>query len=357
MPERGTEVTGVNRVSSTPRNVTEVSRAVLRSEQAKRWTKKYRTEVAASSSSLLSTFVAYPLDSVKTRLQAYKFHSFSDCVRHTYKTEGFHGFWRGVWSPLASITLVRTVSFSIYQKSKYALDNWIYQATGSSPLVIANTRDALPTLSTITCFGLSGAMAGATITTIACPFELTKLSAQISVLMADRADGGAKSDAVRKSYQNLGTFRTAQNLVRHRGYMGLYSGFHLHLLRDTIGTGIYFLTYESAKQLLANARGNSPTTPFAVVIAGGLCGLVSWACIFPIDTAKSIYQRNCLISGKDKATRPKIQFFNPRMYRGLGVSMSRSCVVNAIFFSAFEFTKKRINWMDVDEQLLHDNGY
>jgi len=34
--------------------------------------------------------------------------------------------------------------------------------------------------------------------------------------------------------------------------------------------------------------------------------------------------------------------------------MSRSCVVNAIFFSAFEFTKKRINGLDVDEQLLRD---
>ena len=128
----------------------------------------------------------YPLDSVKTRLQAYKFNSFADCVRHTYKTEGFHGFYRGnfpinhvvtknanycvigVWSPLASITLVRTVSFSIYQRSKYALDGWIYQATGSSPLDIANNRAALPTFSTIACFGLAGVNAGAAITVIAC---------------------------------------------------------------------------------------------------------------------------------------------------------------------------------------------
>ena len=77
-------------IPNRPRDLTDVSRAVLRSEQAKRWTKRYRTEVAASSSSLLSTFTAvrmsyneryhvrigsansfqYPLDSVKTRLQA-----------------------------------------------------------------------------------------------------------------------------------------------------------------------------------------------------------------------------------------------------------------------------------------------
>ncbi|ORY09356.1 mitochondrial carrier domain-containing protein [Clohesyomyces aquaticus] len=357
MPERNHDRAAIStdRDRST-QDIQRVSRKLIRGEQAKRWMKKYRTEVAASSSSLLSTFVAYPLDSVKTRLQAYKFHSFSDCVRQTYRTEGFHGFWRGVWSPLLSITLVRTVSFSIYQKSKYKLDEWIYRATGTSPLVIANTRDALPTLSTIACFGLAGATAGAAITTIACPFELTKLSAQISVLMADTKDSDHKNDAVRKSYQNLGTFRTARKLIEHRGYMGLYSGFHLHLLRDTIGTGIYFMTYESVKQLLANARGASPTTPLAVVTAGGMCGLVSWACIFPIDTAKSIYQRNCLISGKDKANRPKIQFLNPRMYRGLGVSMSRSCVVNAIFFSAFEFSKKHINGFSIDEELLRENG-
>jgi uncharacterized membrane protein len=41
---------------------------------------------------------------------------------------------------------------------------------------------------------------------------------------------------------------------------------------------------------------------------------------------------------------------------GLGVSMGRSCVVNAIFFSAFEFTKKRINRITYDEEVLRLNG-
>lgn len=49
MPEPGTDTYNV-------------SKALLRSEQAKRWTKRYRTEVAASSSSLLSTFAAVRFD-------------------------------------------------------------------------------------------------------------------------------------------------------------------------------------------------------------------------------------------------------------------------------------------------------
>lgn len=32
-------------------------------------------------------------------MSRYKFNSFTDCLRHTYKTEGFHGFWRGMNPP------------------------------------------------------------------------------------------------------------------------------------------------------------------------------------------------------------------------------------------------------------------
>lgn len=64
----------------------------------------------------------------------------------------------------------------------------------------------------------------------------------------------------------------------------------------------------------------------------------------PIDSAKSIYQRNSLLyaRGEKVEPAPKITFLKRDMYRGLAVSMSRSCVVNAIFFSSFEFIKKHI---------------
>ncbi|PQE17759.1 mitochondrial carrier protein [Rutstroemia sp. NJR-2017a BVV2] len=321
-----------------------------RAKAQKIWVKRYRTEVAASVSSILSTFCAFPLDSVKTRMQTYKYNNFTDCVRHTYQTERFRGFFRGVAAPLASVTLVRTISFSVYQRSKYSYAAWFERNFGIDPLVHVNTAGTYPTFSTIACFGAAGATAGSFITLVACPFELTKLSAQVSVLMAARKQTSLSEPIgttnVASSYQNKGTFKTAMNIVKHRGVAGLYSGFNLHLLRDTLGTAIYFMTYESSKQLLTTYTGNrSPTNPFAVVVAGGFCGIASWALIYPIDSSKSIYQRNCLTycKGEKVQKAPKIQFFNKRMYRGLGVSMGRSCVVNSIFFSAFEFIKKNIN--------------
>ena len=146
--------------------------------------KRYRTEIAASASSVLSTFATvstrqclimaatncwqFPLDSVKTRMQTYKFKSFSSCVRHTYQTERLRGFFRGVTAPLASVTLVRTISFSVYQQSKYLYASWVELNTGTNPLVHVNTPGTYPTLATAACFGAAGATAGSFITLVAC---------------------------------------------------------------------------------------------------------------------------------------------------------------------------------------------
>lgn len=321
------------------------------SEKSRRWVKRYRTEVSASSASVLSTITAFPLDSVKTRLQTYPYDGFLHCVRETYHSEGVRGFFRGVTAPLASVTLVRTISFSIYQRSKHVYSDWMGKNLGFCPLEHVNKNGAYPSLGTIACFGAAGATAGSGITFIACPFELTKLSAQVSVLMANQKNSDPKRQAIALSYHNKGTFKTLANIVRHRGFSGMYTGLNLHLLRDTLGTGIYFATYESSKQLLTTFSGkDAHKNPIAVLAAGALCGIVSWALIYPIDSVKSIYQRNALMYSKGQNVPiPKIQFFRRDMYRGLGVSMGRSAAVNAVFFSAFEFLKKRINSLeDID---------
>lgn len=69
-----------------------------------------------------------------------------------------------------------------------------------------------------------------TITLFTGPFELTKLSAQVSVLLADKKNcPRPESHAIAASYQNKGTLKTLGNIIKHRGFMGLYTGFKLHL--------------------------------------------------------------------------------------------------------------------------------
>jgi hypothetical protein len=81
--------------------------------------------------------------------------------------------------------------------------------------------------------------------------------------------------------------------------------------------------------------------------AGALCGVTSWALIYPIDTARAIYQERCLRTKLGtKVPKPQIVFFKRDMYRGLGISMINSVLKAALFFSAFEAMKKYINGLE-----------
>lgn len=57
------------------------------------------------------------------------------------------------------------------------------------------------------------------------PFELVKNLTQNSEIK----NASSMSDPVRDSYSKKGSIKTAMNVVKHRGYLGLWSGFRLHL--------------------------------------------------------------------------------------------------------------------------------
>ena len=101
--------------------------------------------------------------------------------------------------------------------------------------------------------------------------------------------------------------------------------------------------------------------------------------IYPLDSAKSQHQRNVLsrpprVPGAPRLPRlkePPVAWFSFSMYRGqcakrerfahhtnydlgLGVSMGRSMVLNAIFFYLFEKTQKKISAFTFSEGYYED---
>jgi hypothetical protein len=88
----------------------------------KKMAKDYRTEIAAASSSMVATIIAYPLDFVKSRMQGYQI-DVKTAVLDAYRKEGPRAFWRGVVPPTLSIAFVRTLSFKCFSTSKYWLDD------------------------------------------------------------------------------------------------------------------------------------------------------------------------------------------------------------------------------------------
>jgi hypothetical protein len=74
--------------------------AAMTNAKLTRFAKLYRTEMAAGASSVLSTAVAYPLDSIKSRMQTYPYKNTMQCIMDTYRNERLAGFWRGSYPPL-----------------------------------------------------------------------------------------------------------------------------------------------------------------------------------------------------------------------------------------------------------------
>lgn len=110
------------------------------------------------------------------------------------------------------------------------------------------------------------------------PFELAKNVVQTSVLVSHRHQ--AEPDAIRdpklRNARRLGTFQAFKQITQRHGLLGLYTGYHLHALRDTIGTGLYFGIYETVKQIITKELGKQQSPFGAPMVAGALCGTIPW---------------------------------------------------------------------------------
>ena len=117
------------------------------------------------------------------------------------------------------------------------------------------------------------------------PFELAKNVVQTSVLVSNRAQAApdAARDPSLRNKPRLGTIEAIQQIVKRHGFRGLYTAFGIHALRDTLGSGLYFTTYETVKQMAAKELGKDSSPFGAPMIAGALCSTVPWFCVSDLD--------------------------------------------------------------------------
>ncbi|KAI9923996.1 hypothetical protein MW887_007454 [Aspergillus wentii] len=309
--------------------------------------KNYKTQVASGTSTICATLAVTPLENVKTRMQTHNFPNVFQCIRYLWRTEGPRGYVAGALPPLASVTAVRVVNFSTYNSAKHSVSDFIERITGESPLASYNQPGSSPTVSTIMTFTTAGLFAGLITSPLACPFELAKNVVQTSVLVSNRAQ--ASPDAVRdpslRRKPRLGTIEAIKQIVQRYGLRGLYTGFHLHALRDTIGSGLYFGVYESVKQVAARELGADKSPFGAPMIAGAICSTVPWFCTYPLDTRKTRAQS--VLLGKTKEVgEASVAVAKSSMYKGLSIILIRTGVNNMILLSIFEYIKMRINQLE-----------
>ncbi|BDD61183.1 hypothetical protein MPDQ_002628 [Monascus purpureus] len=309
--------------------------------------KKYDTQVASAVSTVCATLSVTPLDNVKTRMQSHNFSNAFQCIRYIRRNEGYRGFIAGALPPLATVTTVRVLNFSTYNVAKSAISDFITNITGKSPLENQNKPGSSPTLASLATFTAAGMIAGIVSTPIACPFELAKNVVQTSVLMANRAmaSPGAAADPSLRNKPRLNTIDAFKQIVARHGFRGLYTAFHLHAMRDMIGTGIYFSVYETVKQLAAKELGQGHLPLGGPMIAGAICSTVPWFCTYPLDTRKTRAQ-SVLLGKTNEVGEASAAVAKASMYKGLPTLLIRTGVNNMILLSLYEYIKIRISQLE-----------
>jgi solute carrier family 25 carnitine/acylcarnitine transporter 20/29 len=178
-----------------------------------------------------------------------------------------------------------------------------------------------------------------------------------------------------------------KSILTTEGLRGLYFGGGVTALRDSIGYGFYFWSYELSTRLLmssprpsdgiatVNGGGGDVQEAMKVLLCGGLAGVVTWASIFPLDVIKtrvqaqmistvtpsspsletaplldgSLGQERSMAEGRTRlgATEIAKQAFRNEgvgvFFRGLGVCSVRAFIVNAVQWAVYEWIMRELD--------------
>ncbi|KAF8758383.1 mitochondrial carrier family [Rhizoctonia solani] len=300
-----------------------------------------KTVVCATSASLLSTLAGYPLDSLKSRLQASRTPiSVPRLAQLVWREEGLAGFFRGIWIPLMTISAVRAASFTIYTNSK----NYLHDVQG-----LSRSKWSHVALSGAT----AGAVSGSLISFCGAPFELVKIRRQLEYSIA-----AEKGIAVDKPPGNIDAIK---DIFRQHGTLGLYKGFKLHFCPRygwncavLYGIRCYEAFIGASSQWPSRFDSNMVPPPplhdtlfLRVYCWSHVMGdHISIRCCENQDSAASACRYTSrgvfetfkrMLRGSDPNSPKPLLVGLTRLYQGLGVSAFRSILTHGMLWTFFDW--------------------
>ena len=274
--------------------------------------------IAGCCSGCAGVLVCHPFDVIRTRIQISKVsRSATECFREVILKYGVKGLYTGIMAPFFAQGIYKAVIFT----TNTLVSRHVF--TGQS--------------SNYTTF-LSGAIAGSLNSIIVAPVELLR-TRQIS-------------SVTKGSYASL-----FNNLLLDGGFRGLFRGLVPAALRDGLGVGAYFLTFDLCKKFIsANISidgsmsvpsfSNTQQTPsssllFVKLISGSCAGIAFWVVALPIDTVKTIFESSCAKKGIINQSREAYNIINEgggmvTLFRAWPVAIGRGIPSAAVTLTTFD---------------------
>lgn len=291
-------------------------------------------------SGAVGIIVGNPLDLIKVRLQA---THLTPSIVNTPSTLSYASQFssagsliRGATAPILGYGALNALLFVSYNRA--------------SDFLNTNGREAPPNLWTT---WLAGAIGGLATWAVSTPTELVKCRAQLS--------------------SSSTSWTITKDIVKREGVRGLYFGGVITALRDSIGYGFYFWSYELTTRYMMSKMRETGAQPLPenskvgmeeaakVLLCGGLAGVVTWASIFPLDVIKTRVQTQVLegaesmrlLDGAEQRPRRLGAIEIARsayrtegsgvFFRGLGVCSVRAFFVNAVQWAVYEWIMRELD--------------
>ncbi|CAB4252042.1 similar to Saccharomyces cerevisiae YOR130C ORT1 Ornithine transporter of the mitochondrial inner membrane, exports ornithine from mitochondria as part of arginine biosynthesis [Maudiozyma barnettii] len=258
----------------------------------------------------LGKTIEYPFDTIKVRMQTQGYQVFPttwSCIKYTYENEGIiRGFFQGIGSPLIGASLEHACLFFSYNQCFQFL--LTYTALSNFLIIL-----------------ISGAFAGSCTSLVLTPVELIKCQLQVSNLRLP-SDSGERHTSI---------IPTIRSILKEKGIWGLWQGQSGTFIRESIGSLIWFGTFESFKSMFLRKSNREIMRTWQLLISGAAAGVAFNGSMFPVDTIKSIMQTEH-IGFLETAQKVRREHGMAGFYRGIGITLLRSVPSNAIVFYTYE---------------------
>ncbi|EAA30537.1 solute carrier family 25 protein [Neurospora crassa OR74A] len=238
-------------------------------------------------------------------------------------TSWIRPFLRGTAAPVLGYGALNALLFVSYNRTESAINHFVFGIDPSLPL-----QTGVNLWST----WIAGAVGGLATWVVSTPTELIKCRVQLAAEEQQQQQqqqgqqgsrrgtiqGSSSSSSRRRRRGGIGivgtekkgssssSWQVTKHVLRTQGIKGLYFGGAVTALRDSIGYGFYFWSYElSSRWMVAAAAASSSSSSSSsssqaggiltseatrVLLCGGLAGIITWASIFPLDVIKTRVQ-------------------------------------------------------------------
>ncbi|XP_010269464.1 PREDICTED: mitochondrial thiamine pyrophosphate carrier [Nelumbo nucifera] len=312
---------------------------------------------AGAISGGISRTLTSPLDVIKIRFQVQleptsswallrkdlyrtsKYTGILQASKDIFREEGFSGFWRGNVPALLMVMPYTAIQFTVLHKLKTF-------AAGSS-----KTEDHInltPYLSYV-----SGALAGCAATVGSYPFDLLR------TILASQGEPKVYS-SMRSAFIDI---------VRNRGFRGLYAGLSPTLVEIIPYAGLQFGTYDTFKRWtmswnryrslhIASSQIDDSLSSFQLFLCGLAAGTCAKAVCHPLDVVKKRFQIEGLQRHPKYGARVEHRAYRNMydavhrilqmegwsgLYKGIFPSIVKAAPAGAVTFVAYEYTS---DWLE-----------